>query len=483
MNEFELKFQVPSQRVAAVEQALMRGQVERTHLRARYFDTPAGALEQAGVALRLRQEGRHWVQTVKGPGRGGFDRLEHNATVASGGANALPDLARHEGHPLYDVLKDALRSSAGTLQPVFETDVTRLAREITVSGSTVEVALDRGHIRADGRMHALMELEFELKDGSSSAVFELAREWCDSHGLWLDPLSKAELGRRLAHGGDPPDAVTAPTLHESGRGLLAAIFESGLQQVLRNARELAAGTGSDEHVHQLRVGIRRLRTALRELEETGAWGDHASADAALRSLFGVLGQHRDQSTLVPAILQQLADAGSPVQPWTPALPDLPAAICAPGVQSSFLWLSALAQTLHEGDGVRPKALRALARDRLHALHRKMLKGGKHFDDLPMPKRHQVRKRLKRLRYLAELVRPLFRASDVDDYTRALKDLQDALGRYQDDTAGRALFEQRAASDPAAWFGAGWLAAREEMLASECAQACRRAARKAKPFWA
>jgi hypothetical protein len=64
----------------------------------------------------------------------------------------------------------------------------------------------------------------------------------------------------------------------------------------------------------------------------------------------------------------------------------------------------------------------------------------------------------------------------------LKDLQDALGLYQDTITGRQLFEERAASDPAAWFGAGWLAAEAEVLASQCAKACRRATRKAQPFW-
>jgi triphosphatase len=482
VDELELKFQVPAERVAAVEQALKRGRAKRRQLRARYFDTPESALEHADIVLRLRQEGNEWVQTAKGPGRGGFERLEHNADVATGDADALPDISRHDGHPLRGMLAAALGPSAPNLRPVFETDVTRLTREITVSGSTIEVALDRGHIRGDGWSHPVTELEFELKEGSPSSIFELAGTWCENHGLWLDPLSKSELGQRLARGVRQPEPVTAPDVPESGRKLLAAIVDAGLRQVLSNARELVAGTGGDEHVHQLRVGIRRIRTALRELDEAGGWDDHTQADATLSSLFRVLGEHRDQSTLLPEILQQLSAASAPVQAWEPVLPDLPAAIRDPAVQNAFLWLAALAQTLREGEGVRRKTLRALARDRLQSLHRKMVKAGKRFDELPMPQRHQVRKRLKRLRYLAELVRPLFSASAVDDYVGSLKALQDALGRYQDATAARALFEQRAASDPAAWFGAGWLAARDEVLACECTQACRRAAHKAKPFW-
>ena len=43
-----------------------------------------------------------------------------------------------------------------------------------------------------------------------------------------------------------------------------------LEQVLVNASEIAAGSSDAEHVHQLRVGIRRLRTAMRELAVWGA---------------------------------------------------------------------------------------------------------------------------------------------------------------------------------------------------------------------
>jgi triphosphatase len=128
-------------------------------------------------------------------------------------------------------------------------------------------------------------------------------------------------------------------------------------------------------------------------------------------------------------------------------------------------------------------MRRLVRDRLDALHRKTVRQGKDFEQLPMEARHRLRKRLKRLRYLAELTRPLFPAAAVDGYVSALKDLQEALGHYQDAAAGRALLLQRTGDDPAAWFGVGWLRARDDALAAACQKACRRTARKARRFWA
>ena len=81
MKEVELKFQVPPDRRRAVEVEVGGQQpAARMRLRAAYFDTPSGALAGAGLALRLRKEGRRWVQTLKGalPDGTGMTRAEHN---------------------------------------------------------------------------------------------------------------------------------------------------------------------------------------------------------------------------------------------------------------------------------------------------------------------------------------------------------------------------------------------------------------------
>lgn len=482
MHEFELKFQVPRERAAEVEAALQRGTVERTRLRARYFDTPDQALARQGLVLRLRQEGREHVQTAKGPGRGGFERLEHNVPLAA--AADRPDTALHQGHPVGKALCAALADGA-RLQPVLETDIVRRTRVLKASGTAVEIALDEGRIRAGGASVPVLELEFELKEGSPATLVELAQRWCEQHGLWLDPQSKSALGRRLAEGNAPAAPVAAGEVAaaDSACGQLAATLDAALQQVLGNARELAAGTGGDEHVHQLRVGLRRLRSALRELQD---WGDVAEAteevEAPLRSVFQVLGAHRDRSILLPALEGRLLAAGAPLARWEAPLPDVGAAVRAPAFQLALLRLLACVQDLGNAPAGGLKAARRAARERLRKLHRKTLRDCRGFVGLELAERHATRKRLKRLRYLSELVRPLFDGKAVDAYVRSLKSLQDALGEYQDAVAGRELFAQHAAQDPRAWFAVGWLAARDGELARECEDACRRTARKAKPFW-
>jgi triphosphatase len=491
MREFELKFQVPPARRAEVLAALRHGQVHQHHLHARYFDTPLRALEQAAMVLRLRKEGRRWIQTVKCADRGAFDRLEHN--VPSKGGQA-PDIALHDDTPVAALLQAAFERTGESgldLHAVFSTDIVRLTRAVTTAQTEVELALDEGRLLSGQREMPVLEMEFELKAGLPSALIELAQEWSARHGLWLDPQSKAQAARRL-DASEPPPSVSARRIEVSRDAhadeLIAAVLGSALDQVLWNAREVAMDAGTPEHVHQLRIGLRRLRSVVREL---GALPELSSLPATVQDqltmLFRLLGEHRDALVLVPQLERQLAAANAPAltHALTGPLPDIAAAVRDVGFQSSLLAVVAAQQRLLEATAVPAtsrKALRQTVSGRLRKLHEQSLKAGRDFAALPEPQRHRIRKRLKRLRYLGELMRPLYPGRHVDAFVAQLKDLQDALGEYQDAAVGRRLWNELAIEDRAAWFGAGWLAAREEELARSCERACRDAERKAVPFW-
>ena len=70
--EIELKLRLPRSAVAAVLRhpavaAVRRGRTRVATLRSTYFDTDDIRLARAGIGLRLRREGRRWLQTIKGP--------------------------------------------------------------------------------------------------------------------------------------------------------------------------------------------------------------------------------------------------------------------------------------------------------------------------------------------------------------------------------------------------------------------------------
>lgn len=496
--EIEFKFHIPAERLKTLEAAVRRAPVQRTRLRARYFDTADGTLAAQGAVLRLRQEGRRWVQTAKALGEGPLHRLEHNVDLglARAGAAPMPDVQRHAGTPVGDTLARLLADAGQPLVETYGTDIWRLTRELRTPGTVVELALDTGTVTAhpaDGsapRMAAVCELELELVRGKVEGLVALAYRWSQQHRLWFDTVSKAERGERLLAGTVRGPAVkAAPPRFAAGDGFPSgaavqrAVVAACLAQILPNASEVAAGSDDAEHIHQLRVGIRRLRTALRELDALGTGFDPAW-EAPLVAAFRALGAHRDAdiATQIVAPGLRAADAPDIARPADATEAPLPGTVVrSPGLQAALVGLIGFASQPLPDDGMAPADARRHVRERLSVLHDRTCKDGKRFDTLDVDARHAVRKRLKRLRYLAEFAAPLFDVKRAGRYLKRLAPAQDALGRANDEQLALDVYRAAAASDPRAWFAVGWLSARQ----SAGVQTSRRALRKmadAPRFW-
>ena len=120
--------------------------------------------------------------------------------------------------------------------------------------------------------------------------------------------------------------------------------------------------------------------------------------------------------------------------------------------------------------------------RLAKLHARLKRDAKRFEGLDPSARHGVRKRLKRLRYLAELVGPLYKTARVRRFLRSLEPAQDELGNYMDlVVAVRLAREVIEGGDAQVWFDVGWLQAQVPHAVEQSGRALRRAA-EAKPFW-
>ncbi|MEX8495640.1 CYTH domain-containing protein [Sphaerotilus sp.] len=204
-QEIELKFQIPAESRPLLTEALHDTVHTTTRLRARYFDTDDRLLARSAFALRLRQEGEGWVQTLKGRGDGLMVRLEHNAPLGADTGDEAPALSleRHAGTPagvaLIALLARAGRTSAD-LALQFSTDIARTHAEVQAEGAVVELALDVGQIQGGGQTLPVWEIEFELVRGAPAGLLSLAYLWTEAFGLWLDVRSKAERGDRLARG-------------------------------------------------------------------------------------------------------------------------------------------------------------------------------------------------------------------------------------------------------------------------------------------
>lgn len=498
MNEIELKFAIAPERLESLRKALHRGSVRTERLQAAYFDTADDRLARQHVALRLRREGDRWIQTAKAGSGDPLCRLEDNVDIAApsdGGAPSL-DVHRHDvtpaGHALAKALgRGAARRDGGALLLRFQTDVERARRTVRFGRSRIEIALDIGAVSAGELSAPVCELELELKSGDPADVIRLAAQWVAAHGLWISTLSKSERGTLLAGGGSAGTAVEAvpprlgkkPSAHE----FFAATFQSCLAQVLGNASRVAGEPGDDRSVHQLRVGLRRMRTALRELGGLAGSIDPAW-EGQLRAAFNELGDDRDRSVVLPQVQADLAAAGAPslIAPLAAQRARQPQTVVRSTVfQRTLLDLIAFGHALSQAPaGVASAAggdPRALVAQRLDELLRLIVRDGKRFAKLETARQHRVRKRLKRLRYLGEFAAPLFGAKAVERYLQKWRRAQDALGEYNDQRVSADAFEASAATEPHAWFGVGWLAAHKEAAVERCQRALRDAA-KARPFW-
>ena len=495
--EIEFKFQIPADALEAVEAALRSGPCTRMHLQARYFDTPDGALAAHGVALRLRKEGATWVQTCKALGHGPLHRLEHNVDLGPGRKGQVPGAlpSRHDGTPAGERLREVIGTDPAPLVEVYGTDIWRLVHTEQFAGSSIELALDQGRVLApslDGgapRSAQICELELELVEGTVHDLTALARLWAERHGLWFSTVSKAERGLRLAHGQSTRSAVkaTAPVFAHAdgfpdGPTIQRAVVAACLAQILPNATEVAAGSDDAAQVHQLRVGLRRLRTALRELAPLGEGLDDAWQAPLVRA-FRALGEQRDRQVVQGTVAPRLQAAGAPDFDWpAPAAADTApgAVVRAAHFQAALVGLIGFAAQAGP-DGASPKQARKLLRTRLGKLHQQLRRGGDAFEALAPEAQHEVRKRLKRLRYLVEFVGPCFDAKGAARHARKLEPAQDALGLYMDELTAQQAYRAAAAQAPRAWFAVGWLLARQPESAHLAGQALR-AAGGANRFW-
>jgi CHAD domain-containing protein len=414
------------------------------------------------------------------------------------GARERPelDLARHDGTPAGARLREAL----GGAVPVerFATDIVRTRRRVRTRGGTgsarVELAFDEGHVRAGAAERAVCELEFELVDGAPSALLALAARWVARHGLWLDVRSKAEVGHRLASDAAVPATGAEPPLIAARMGprrALAALVQSCLAQVLPNLAELAAPLGNGpcvETLHQLRVGLRRLRTALREFGR-GVEGVDPSWDAALAETFRALGAQRDNDVLGQTLAPAFAAAGAagfegesaPASAAAPAV-DVGAALRGGTLHAVLLALIGFVLAAHDTpEPAGAPALKGRARQRLKRLHREVAVQAAGFAALSDEARHRLRRRAKRLRYTLEFAAPLFGRKACARYLGVLRPLQLHLGELNDLALAAAWVEAHAPAGVRSAFVRGWLAARREAVATLCATALGTLARSERPW--
>ena len=264
-KEVELKLAATGEAMdTLIASQLLRGHASSTvrsrNLVTTYFDTEDRRLGRRHLALRVRQTGKKFIQTLK------TASSESSVETSRGEWEVeLPD-----DTPLLTAFNDAtVLDLVGLvlpdeLQPTFQTRFRRQAvlvewPDANRQPALIEVAFDRGAIRADGGEVPICEIELELKRGEPKALFELAQSMRTLVPVRLQPVDKAARGYALVTGAPPAWRKASAVCLAEG-----ASVEDALQRILGACvrhwvdNEASAREARDpEGLHQLRVALRR----------------------------------------------------------------------------------------------------------------------------------------------------------------------------------------------------------------------------------
>lgn len=305
-EEIELKLDVPSDQVDQLDRLpLLRWTKpeESKALVSVYFDTAKQKLRRSGLSLRVRRANGHYVQTVKmrgGRSVGLFERNEWECDVADG----RPDLDAALDTPLAPLLNKKLRRN---LKPLFETRVRRRSYPLRKHDSEIELTVDRGKVVAAGRSSPLCEIELELKKGKPADLFELAGAIGKVLPVALASKSKAGRGYDLAknEGGPVDGEPIALTADVTWARAFRIVARACLYQIAANENPVRRGDA--EGVHQMRIGVRRLRTAISLFKDMLAGAQTEAMKSELKWLTGELGPARELDVFVKRVVNQSKD--------------------------------------------------------------------------------------------------------------------------------------------------------------------------------
>lgn len=464
-QETELKFIGPEDALARVRRSplflrLSHKRKPQTHeLRAVYFDTDALALRDAGFVLRVRNEGGAFVQTLKSAnGADVATRMELKGEVDG----FAPDIAAIPDGRIRRQVKKAL--DGRQLMPVFSVEMRRTTMLLVPRrGCEIEAAFDVGVVRTVGvgatASAPISEFELELLKGSPNDLVACAKALTENVPLTLSLQSKAARGYALtADSAEVPVSAQRIVLPKDATADVAFghVVAHCLAHLLGNWSAVVVAR-DPEGIHQMRVALRRLRSALSLFGGAFRSALHR-VEEDVRWLAAVMGEARDLDVFQEEVLRPVAEALGDDDwmrdlqtvvrsrrriAWSHVFEALEAerfrrlVLELAAVTYSRPWLDAAKGDA--GDALLPAS--TFAAGRLERRYSRAFKLGRRIDDLDAEERHELRIRLKKLRYACDFFQSLFGKREVKRFLRRLSALQDVLGEMNDAAVARALVRE------------------------------------------
>jgi len=497
-TEYSIRLTVrPGRRAAVLAHPLLAGSGRPATPREGeriYFDTADQELARRGMALHLAGPPGHGRQTLETVlDRLGWMNVEaHSSSRVTSGVPEPASLAQRTATA--PVPADA------TLTKAFSARFATAAHRVELGPARLEIALQRGELRAGTRRQSFEDLVLRLRGGSPAALADVAADLQRELRLHVQPRSLAERGHALRR--------PLPLAIEYARGFTLtpdmpadAAFSAVIGQCIGLYRQNEDGLrlGEDpESVHQTRVALRQIGSACSVFAGAVPARTTASLRAEVRWLARILGEVRDWEVLRTETFAE-APHGTLDGPQLDAFDQaLLVRIAAARVRmrralaslryaalQTLLTRWAVSQPWREG--LEPAEelplsapVRECAEAELRRRRRRLLKKGDALGRASPEERHQARIAAKKLRYAIDFFESLYPSRATAAYSRALRKVQDALGALNDNHVARERLRQMAAIPMTAGHPPirsvsleRYLAAQEEPMMEKLAKAWRR----------
>jgi len=471
-TEIELKLQLTpkSAKKLAAHPLLADIAAQKLHLLNTYYDTPKLALHDKRIAVRFRQKGWQWLLTVKSaePACGGLAMRSEWETQATPGNFDFTHVDNPE-------LRGFLDNASPQLEAIFTTDFKRQIWHVPFGESLIELAIDRGSIASKGKSKPICEVELELLSGQVADIFGLTRRLQEHIDLTPAIASKAERGYKLfANTPLVPFRAKAAVIDAGMTPVEAfrSIALGCLEHFQRNEKGLLNGS-DPEFVHQARVALRRLRSAIKLFAPVLPPEFVAAYGQTWQTLASALGDARNWDVF-------LSETLPPIQASFPGHPDLrrlhnEGRRRAKGARQAItrlldgreyprLLVEFTAAIYALGD-ILPVPLSDFANKQIAAHARRAGKLAEAQATLSEAERHRMRICFKKLRYTLEFFEALLAKKRLAPYLAALSQLQDELGLINDHCTADELIRETLHQRPPGPIH-GWMAGRHHLLVSE-----------------
>ena len=486
-NKFKIKLLFPESNFRAIEQLFISKYASQCqHLQAAYIDTPDFMLTQAGVLFRLRKEGCQWLQTLKFTTDNSFEIFEHKVARMKS-VKVAPNLDLHLHRKSRQLLKEVIpKLKVQELQVCCKTDIWRRKMVIESHYGVIQYAFDRGSISSllpSGTITApIQELSIKLVKGEPHIILNHALKMIKDYGAFIVTRSKFERGFILAsalelHTPVKTKYVALKSARDSSE-IISRLFNSCMQQVLVNQSALNAGCQNySEYLHQLRIGLRRLKVLFKYLKK---YEIHISDKGIeiLNRVFSIFGQYRNNdyvTNVLNPILLSLG--GSEIKLGDTEGLSNPAHITR-DKDFQLLLIELMSVGLSQSASIdRPVVdkknnesaviIRKTVTKKLNKRFQFITDQAPKFSDLPDEDIHLLRKKMKFIRYSLEFFKDFCIRKIYSNFYKTITTTLDNFGLFNDICVTIDRIEGSAQKDPNILFALSWLKFKRKRVRNLC----------------